>query len=60
MMGAAYANILSNLGAVIAAYYAAQKYYRITYEIRRLWMLFGVLHCFLMIFLLLKDWFIKG
>jgi O-antigen/teichoic acid export membrane protein len=36
MMGAAYANILSNLAAVIAAYYAVQKYYPVKYEIKRL------------------------
>jgi O-antigen/teichoic acid export membrane protein len=40
MMGAAYANILSNLGAVIAAYYAVQKYYPVKYEIKRLLVLF--------------------
>jgi O-antigen/teichoic acid export membrane protein len=55
MMGAAYANILSNLGAVIAAYYVAQKYYPITYEIRRLWMLFGVAIVLYLFTLLFND-----
>lgn len=42
MMGAAYANVLSNLATVLAAYYAVQKFYPVRYELRRMAVLFAV------------------
>lgn len=42
MMGAAYANVLSNLAAVLAAYYVVQRFYPVKYELRRMAVLFAV------------------
>lgn len=42
MMGAAYANVLSNLATVLAAYYVVQKFYPVRYELKRMAVLFAL------------------
>ncbi|MCB0265289.1 MAG: polysaccharide biosynthesis C-terminal domain-containing protein [Calditrichaeota bacterium] len=55
MVGAAFANVLSNLASALLAYFVAQKFYPIKYEIRRLLVLAFVALVLYSITLLLND-----